>query len=573
MAYVELTKLGKNFITEVCNKGGSGLLSGKKSKPMPYTVPLLYQTWTCDIVDPKDTSKKITTSLQLSNALIYWFDTYSKMYGLDANVIAAQAYIESNYVMWAYSDAPTSTASGVNQFLMMTTFGIIVDNEYPTIKMTYDEINAINYNLINKTNKDSYNVNITSGGNIPAQNRPLLHQNVINNPAVMIKAQCRYMKYIADNCESLTSSSLFCYSRGIYFGKTYSRCIQRALKDKNNDYIQEGLNYVLKIFGVLGDKNNLISIKGYKPSGLYFGYDEQMGTDDPKNLKLNQTFNPNSANIVESEEYNIKYVENDIVAQALSTEPKYIFIYYSEKLYYPKATLKKQIVLHHTVSGDNVANDVHFWETEVAKTGDKVAVSFIVARRGEIFQLFSTDYWAYHLGISDTIIKTNNLSGNANNILNEQSIGIEIDSWGGLMSSGGYWYPVTSNEDHLGVYYANTKQKPIPDKDVVQYNASNGYPQGFHGFYAFEKYTDAQIETIRIIINAIRTKFPKIPTTYVNDLYKTDMWGTYDDAQKKWLPSLPALQGNEGVWTHVSYRYDKSDCHPQPELIKMLKSL
>ncbi len=34
-----------------------------------------------------------------------------------------------------------------------------------------------------------------------------------------------------------------------------------------------------------------------------------------------------------------------------------------------------------------------------------------------------------------------------------------------------------------------------------------------------------------------------------------------------------ALNGYHGVFTHVSYREDKSDCHPQPELIQMLKSI
>jgi hypothetical protein len=34
-----------------------------------------------------------------------------------------------------------------------------------------------------------------------------------------------------------------------------------------------------------------------------------------------------------------------------------------------------------------------------------------------------------------------------------------------------------------------------------------------------------------------------------------------------------ALSGTPGVWTHVSYRADKSDCHPQIELINALKEL
>jgi hypothetical protein len=37
--------------------------------------------------------------------------------------------------------------------------------------------------------------------------------------------------------------------------------------------------------------------------------------------------------------------------------------------------------------------------------------------------------------------------------------------------------------------------------------------------------------------------------------------------------SKEALSGESGIWSHTSFRSDKSDIHPQGELIKMLKSL
>jgi hypothetical protein len=40
-----------------------------------------------------------------------------------------------------------------------------------------------------------------------------------------------------------------------------------------------------------------------------------------------------------------------------------------------------------------------------------------------------------------------------------------------------------------------------------------------------------------------------------------------------WDLSNDALAGKKGVYTHVSFRTDKSDMHPQPELIEMLKNL
>ena len=45
--------------------------------------------------------------------------------------------------------------------------------------------------------------------------------------------------------------------------------------------------------------------------------------------------------------------------------------------------------------------------------------------------------------------------------------------------------------------------------------------------------------------------------------YKKDMWDI----------SRSALSGSPGIYTHVSYRKDKSDCHPQKDLIENLKNL
>jgi hypothetical protein len=40
-----------------------------------------------------------------------------------------------------------------------------------------------------------------------------------------------------------------------------------------------------------------------------------------------------------------------------------------------------------------------------------------------------------------------------------------------------------------------------------------------------------------------------------------------------WDLDNEALTGKNGVFTHVTYRADKSDMHPQPELIAMLTKL
>jgi len=581
-----LTAEGKKFINEVCTNsktGGDKLLSGKNNYPFPYSSPPLDKVWKCNI-------NNVDTGKQLSEALISWFQKYADEYDLDANVIAAQAYAESNYVMWQYGK--DNTDSGVSQLDMLTIFGIIVKNEGMATKMTQDEIDKITKNLIEPLVRNSYDV-LSKINENALINRKFLHENVINNPDIMIKAQCRYMKMLSDACEGLASSTLFCYyTDKQYAANTYSKTINKCVnKHKNDDnYNQAAYNYVLKVFGILGDKGNglqnttnktIAKVSGnYKPKDYYFGYDKGVvdllengviKDKDPDliNLNLFGGFNAYHANVTESDEFNLNGYGTDSVVEALSKQPKYTYIYYPESDYFREKTNKTQIVLHHTVSGDNIASDILWWQQQVSKSGDKVATAFIVGRRGEIFQLFSTDYWAYHLGISSTIINENNLSGSANTTLSENSVGIEIDSWGGLINSGGYWYPATSDDHNPQQYIANTKVEPI--KDVVTYDATNGYPNGYHGFYAFERYTDEQINIVKEIIIAVQSKFKDIKLGYANDIYNVDMWGT--EVGGKWKPVQDALVGKSGIWSHVSYRYDKSDCHPQKELIDMLKSL
>ena len=201
--------------------------------------------------------------------------------------------------------------------------------------------------------------------------------------------------------------------------------------------------------------------------------------------------------------------------------------------YYAAAHTKKQIYIHHTVSGVGAAGDINWWKS----TSSRVATCVIIDREGIIHQCFSSKHWAHHLGIKGTVFKKEGLI-NINTKLNQQSIGIEIDSWGGLEKKSDGWYSYTGEK--------------ISADRVVE------YPDGFRGFKAFEKYTDEQIEATKQLIEYWKGVY-NIPIGYRGD----KIWDLCEDA----------LRGEVGVWTHVSVRPDKSDCHPQTELVEMLKSL
>ena len=208
---------------------------------------------------------------------------------------------------------------------------------------------------------------------------------------------------------------------------------------------------------------------------------------------------------------------------------------FPDEQYYPIETTKKQLVLHHTVSGPGVRGDLQTWLNDTAR----VATHFIIERDGTPHQLFSSKYWSHHLGVTKSIltdygftdIQTRNVE------LNQSSIGFEIDNWG---------YLIKTSDGKFKTVYGN-----IVDVEVQE------YPNLFRGFQYYEKYTDAQIQTIGELLLYFNKKFG-IPMDYNEDM---------------WEVSKDALSGKPGIYSHCSFRPDKSDVAPQSELIEMLKSL
>jgi N-acetyl-anhydromuramyl-L-alanine amidase AmpD len=191
--------------------------------------------------------------------------------------------------------------------------------------------------------------------------------------------------------------------------------------------------------------------------------------------------------------------------------------------FFPEKFPKKQIVLHHTVSNGSAKNVQAWW----AKTPSKIGTAFIIDGDGIIYQCFSSAEWAHHLGV-----KSKN-----NTILNKESIGIEICSWGGITRKGEKFF--------------NSSNKEVPSHEVIDL----GKP--WRGYRYFHKYNAKQIEACRQLLVYL------CDTYKVTKEYKSDMWDL----------SAKALAGEPGIYTHVSFRKDKSDLFPQEEVITMLKSL
>jgi len=291
--YSGLTQAGKAFISKVCSNTDRSLLDGKSNYKindissnlynpngvLPFCNPPTPPTkiW---YSDAKYNGKNIQNNRELGIALIDWFDKYGKIFEMNANIIAAQAWAESAYKIWNYP--LTSTASGISQFAMPALFDVIISNKYatkPEYQFTVDEIAAISKNTTGNT-KDDYDISKPQG----KKNRPILHQNIIDNPEIMIKAQYAYMKYISTRTKGMASSALFGYNRGHAYAKpSYTQSINSAIISEAEGYEKEGIDYVWKIFQLLGNQN-------YNSNG-WFGHHW---------LNLNEPFDKYAAEVDES---------------------------------------------------------------------------------------------------------------------------------------------------------------------------------------------------------------------------------------------------------------------------------
>lgn len=192
--------------------------------------------------------------------------------------------------------------------------------------------------------------------------------------------------------------------------------------------------------------------------------------------------------------------------------------------YYKEEFQKTQIVLHHTVSGPGIRGDLVTWK----KYKSNIATCMIIDRDGTINQLFSSKYWGYHLGAGKSS-------------LDKHSIAIELDNWGQLDERNGKLFTVYDSQVDVPVVH---------------------YPTGFRGEQIFEAYPIAQLRAVGELLLFWNQRYG-IPLDY-----KSEMW----DVSEK------ALLGDPGVWTHVSYRpwpssKNKWDCHPDPNLISMLRTV
>jgi hypothetical protein len=210
-----------------------------------------------------------------------------------------------------------------------------------------------------------------------------------------------------------------------------------------------------------------------------------------------------------------------------------------ETQYVKEETPKQQIVLHHTAGNASGIGTISMWDTDDrGRIATCVTISGPGAKGttdGEICQAFSSKYWAYHLGIKPEVFKAYKVSYQR---LDKIAIGVEICNWGPISFKDGKYYTYVNRE--------------IPESQVTKLDK----PYKGHLFY--HKYSDAQIQSVKDLL------------VYWKGIYKIDLTYNYD---QMFTVNTKALKGENGLYSHNSYRKDKTDIYPCPRMIEMLKTL
>lgn len=235
----------------------------------------------------------------------------------------------------------------------------------------------------------------------------------------------------------------------------------------------------------------------------------------------------------------------DIVPQHI----KFNKVDFPDNQYYKDKTQKSQVCWHGTASGRGISGDLKHWLGSTAR----VATPTVIARDGTINSFFHGDYWAHHLGIKKAhfreFFKDNDKKYNTykytNEALNQSCIGIELDNWG----------YVIKGEDGKFRSWAGT----IVEPDNVQY-----FETAFRGHHYYEKLTSHQLESLKYLTAYYLIKY---------EIYYYELTSPKQIIDILFSQNETAISGEEGIYTHCSYRSDKYDIAPHPELIDILDDI
>ncbi|PKP29500.1 MAG: hypothetical protein CVU00_15325 [Bacteroidetes bacterium HGW-Bacteroidetes-17] len=183
-----------------------------------------------------------------------------------------------------------------------------------------------------------------------------------------------------------------------------------------------------------------------------------------------------------------------------------------ESFFYKNEIKKEKIVLHFTAG--YLKGDI----STMTSPNNHVSVPFVIARNGEIYNLWSSKYWSYHLG-------PGTVGGNSN--MSKKTIAIEISNIGYLKKI----------DDRLVTVYGDTDDYcNLSDVEYYTYIQT-----GFRGQTYFASFTNEQYDSIILLLRYLTSRY-NIPRTFLAEDKRYEVLTTSD------------VNSFKGILSHINFR-------------------
>lgn len=198
-----------------------------------------------------------------------------------------------------------------------------------------------------------------------------------------------------------------------------------------------------------------------------------------------------------------------------------------DSYYYPTEFPKKKIVLHYTVG--TIRGDM----ASLTKKDNHMSVSYVINRKGDIYELFDPKYWSYHLGRG---------SVGGNGYGSKESIGIELSNYGPLKKVGDNLETMYSQVSYTGKdgKPRRTKRDIYCSLDETEYY-DKVFP-ALRGNEYFASFTKNQLLATRELVHYL-CKFHNIPENILDE-----------DVRYKPFTNSQEAKDFSGICSHINFR-------------------
>lgn len=190
-----------------------------------------------------------------------------------------------------------------------------------------------------------------------------------------------------------------------------------------------------------------------------------------------------------------------------------------KSFYFEEEVPKEKIVFHFTAG--YLKGDI----STLTQPGNHVSVPFVIGRNGDIYNLWASKFWSYHLGPSA-------VGGNSN--MSSKTIPIEISNIGPLKRIGNNLVSTYRDTD----IYCGLEETSLYHK-IPKYR----------GFEYFAAFTEAQYKSIKGLLLFLTGKY-NIPYQFLSENKRFEL---FTESEVKIF---------KGVCSHVNFRKDKWDIGP-----------